>query len=437
LNEEGKVSQEFKPIKKRKYLLIPSSFFPLPSLKQYWDENMALNNESRLLRNSVSRRGIVLLVAIGFGSGLLWLLNSKQSIPFAQTKLQNPPKTSPARIAVTALGRLVPEGEVTRLSAPHSINGVRVERLLVKEGDQVKAGQVMAYLEDYNRATSAYQQAKDKLQIAEAQLAQVKSGARSGDIEAQKAAVSRLQSQLKSQIASSQADVSRIQAQLENAETENGRYQKLFREGAVSAAVADSKRLQADTIRKQLDAAKASLKGITSTVNDQQREAKARLESISEVRDVDVKLAKSQVQSAMTAITQAKADLELTYIKSPISGEVLKIFAKNGEVIATSGFAEIGKTSQMSVLAEVYQTDVQKVRKGQKATIRSTAFPGEIKGTVSEIGSQVDKQRIFTFNPAADTDRRVVEVKIRIDNPKDSQRLQSLTNLQVDVAIRI
>jgi len=72
-----------------------------------------------------------------------------------------------------------------------------------------------------------------------------------------------------------------------------------------------------------------------------------------------------------------------------------------------------------------------------KANITSTAFPGTLKGTVKEIGWLVDKQSIFSLNPGSDTDRRIVEVKISIDNPADSERVARLTNLQVDVAIQI
>jgi HlyD family secretion protein len=56
---------------------------------------------------------------------------------------------------------------------------------------------------------------------------------------------------------------------------------------------------------------------------------------------------------------------------------------------------------------------------------------------VREIGWQVNQQGIFSINPNSDADRRVIEVKISIDNPVDSQKISRLTNLQVDVAIQI
>jgi HlyD family secretion protein len=281
------------------------------------------------------------------------------------------------------------------------------------------------------------QQSLDKLQVAKAKLAQVKAGAKSGDIDAQKATIANLESQLKGEVATQQATINRIQAQVDNAQTENDRYQQLYKQGAIAASVADSKALQLKTTQQQLTEAQAALTRTQNTLQDQIKEAKARLNSVSEVRAVDVEAAQTEVKSAVTAIKQAKADQDLTYIKAPIDGRILKIHAKTGEVINTSGFAEIGKISQMYVVAEVYQTDIQKVRVGQKATITSAAFAGQLKGTVKEIGWQVDKQSIFSLNPRSDTDRRIVEVKISIDNPADSQKVARMTNLQVDVSIQI
>ncbi|MDP5337295.1 MAG: ABC exporter membrane fusion protein, partial [Nodularia sp. (in: cyanobacteria)] len=375
---------------------------------------MAANKERLLLIKPLGRWRIILAASITVATGLVTFYSFSQNRFSAQ--VQTPPanlsKTTttatPAKLAVTALGRLQPDGEVTKLSAPNSVNGVRVEKSLVKEGEEVKAGQVLAYLENYARSTTALQQAVDKLEVAKAKLAQVQSGAKSGDIAAQRAAIARLESQLKGDIAAQQATINRIQAEVDNAQSENNRYQQLYKDGAVAASVADSKALQLKTVQQQLIEAKASLNRTQNTLQDQLKEAKARLNSISEVRTVDVELAQTEVNSAVTAIKQAKADQELTYLKSPINGQILKLHAKTGEVISNAGFAEIGKISQMYVIAEVYQTDIQKVKLGQKATITSNAFPGKIQGTVSEIGWQVDRQSIFSLNPAADTDRRIV-----------------------------
>ncbi|MBW4499551.1 MAG: ABC exporter membrane fusion protein [Scytonema hyalinum WJT4-NPBG1] len=397
---------------------------------------MAAEKESQLYTKPPSRWQIILAALIASATGLLFFQNVSRKSN-VQTQPAKVPKAAPTRVAVTGLGRLQPQGEVTKLFAPSSQSGVRVEKQLVNEGDEVRAGQILALLEGYARSRAALQQALDKVQIAQAQLAQVKAGAKPGDINAQKAAIARLESQLTGEVATKQATIARLEAELENAQTENNRYQQLYREGAISASTADSKRLQQQTVQQQLTEAKANLNSTVNTISDQLNEAKAKLGSIKEVRVVDVKLAEAEVQSAITAVQQAKADYNLTYLKSPIDGRILKVHAKTGEVSSNQGIVEIGKTSQMYVLAEVYQTDIGKIRIGQKATITSTAFPKKIKGTVREIGLQVDRQNILSVNPAADTDRRIIQVKIRIDDPADSQRVAGLTNLQVDVAIHI
>ncbi|MTJ07663.1 MULTISPECIES: ABC exporter membrane fusion protein [unclassified Anabaena] len=403
---------------------------------------MAVNKERQLFKLSGLKWKIILATSLTLAAGLVSLYSFYQLRinSHTQSRSISPVSTSqptPVKVAITALGRLQPKDKITYLSAPNSINGVRVENLLVKEGDNVKKGQVLAYLEDHDRSKAAIQQAFDKLLVAKSKLAQVQAGAKIGDINAQKAAITRLNSQLKGEIAVQLASINRIRAEVENAQKESNRYQQLFKDGAVSASVVDTKALALKTTQQQLQEAEATLKRTQDTLQDQLKEGKSKLNSIKEVRVVDVELAKSEVKSAETAIQQAKADHDLTYITSTIDGTILRIHARNGEVIATSGFAEIGNTSQMQVLAEVYQTDIQKVKIGQKAIITSTTFPGKLQGTVREIGWQVDKQNIFSVNPNSDTDRKVIAVKISIDSPSDSQKVSRLTNLQVDVAIQI
>ena len=115
----------------------------------------------------------------------------------------------------------------------------------------------------------------------------------------------------------------------------------------------------------------------------------------------------------------------------------MKINTWPGEIIGTTGIADLGRTQQMYVVAEVYETDIKKVRIGQSAIITSDALPGKLRGKVTDIGLQVGKQNIFNNNPQADTDNKIVDVKIRIDNLQDNQRVAGLTDLQVEVIIDI
>ncbi|MDF5711077.1 MAG: ABC exporter membrane fusion protein [Nostoc sp. S4] len=347
------------------------------------------------------------------------------------------PNTSLRITAVSALGRLEPQGEVIRLSAPDSQSGIRVTKLLVNKGDKVRQGQVVATLDTYYPRLAALKKAQQQVLVAQASLNQVKAGAKAGDISAQQATIARLQAELEGETSAQQATIARLQAEWRNAESENQRYQQLYKDGAISASDADTKRLRVDTVNQQINEAKASLKRTIETLQKQLTEGKARLKSIAEVRPTDIAAAQADVDSAIASVKQAQAEFDLSTVRSPITGQIMKINTWPGEIIGTTGIADLGRTQQMYVVAEVYETDIQKVHLGQSAIITSDAFPGKLRGKVTDIGLQIGKQNIFNNTIQADTDNKIVDVKIRIDNPVDNQKVTGFTDLQVEVMIYI
>jgi HlyD family secretion protein len=98
--------------------------------------------------------------------------------------------------AVAALGILEPQGEVIVISAPAFSEGARVDQLLVKRSDQVKAGQVIAILDSRPRLEAALKKAQTEVLVAQTQLALVKAGAKQGEINAQKAQIDNLKAEL-------------------------------------------------------------------------------------------------------------------------------------------------------------------------------------------------------------------------------------------------
>jgi HlyD family secretion protein len=153
------------------------------------------------------------------------------------------------------------------------------------------------------------------------------------------------------------------------------------------------------------------------------------------VRPVDVLAAQVDIDKNISAVKKARSELADAYIRAPIAGRILDIYAKPGEVVGDKGIVDLGQTKLMQVVAEVYQTDISKIRKGQSAIITSESFPGQLHGTVRLVGLQVIKQEITSGEPGENLDRKVIEVRIQL-NPEDSQRVASLTNLQVQVAIQ-
>jgi len=136
---------------------------------------------------------------------------------------------------------------------------------------------------------------------------------------------------------------------------------------------------------------------------------------------------------ARANLQRARAELEQSSVVSPVSGRVLDVHTRNGERVGPEGIVEIGETSAMYAIAEVYETDIGRVKIGQRATIRSPALAGPLEGTVERIGLKIGKKDILSSDPVAATDARVVEVEIVLDA---SAPVAMLTNLTVEVEIQ-
>ena len=376
---------------------------------------------------------VISLIVGSIGALTILFLLSPRRVQ-TQPPNQSPPSTTRER--VSALGRLEPQGEVIYLSAPASLEGARVERLLVKLGDRVKTGQLIAILDNRDRLQAAEKEARTQVKLAQAELNKIKLGAKVGEINAQKAKSEGLKAELAGQMATQSATIARIGAELNNAQTECRRYEKLFLEGAISASERDNICIKDATFREQLAEAQANRQRTINTLKQEISSASGTLTEIAEVRPVDVAIAQANLERAQAYVQQAQANLNLAYVKAPRSGQILKIHTYGGERVEAKGIVELGDTEQMYVVAEIYETDIHGIKIGQIASITSKGLAGELTGKVVEIGLQIAKKDVLGTDPAADVDARVVEVKIQLDTAA-SAKVQGLTNLQVNVVINL
>jgi HlyD family secretion protein len=337
---------------------------------------------------------------------------------------------------VTALGRIEPQGKVIKLSAAVSGEGSRVEKLLVQEGDSVKAGQVIAILDNRDRLQAALQEAQEEVKVAKANLSRIQAGAKHGEIDTQKAIIARLVAERQGDIDTQTATIDRLEAELINAQAEDKRYQQLYIEGAISASQRDSKRLTLKTAQKSLQAAQASLNRTQLTGQQRLKEATATLDQISEIRPVDLVAAKAEISRAEATAKKATANLQQAYVQSPQNGRVFEIHTRPGELISNDGIVDIGQTNQMYAVAEVYESDISKVHLGQKVQVFGDVLAVELQGTVERIGLQVQRQNAINTDPSTNIDNRIVKVNIRLDSTS-SQKAANLTNMQVKVVIEI
>lgn len=389
------------------------------------------------LLHQINPMVVLALLAAGVSGGLGYYALTQEKIGQPATAVPKP--SIAARASVVALGRIEPKGGIIKVSVANAQDS-RVNRLLVKEGDQVQVGQVLALLQGLDKKEAELIEAQQKVEIAHAKLDQSRSGsAKQGEIAAQAANVARLEAQLHTATAEKQAEITQVEAKLRNAETDYQRHHQLYQEGAISRSVLDDKSQNVEMRQAELDQVYAQLDNLTSTLQKQIQQERSLLANLSEVRPVDVKVSQTELSYALTQVNQVKAELDDLYVRAPVAGQILKINTKVGEQVKTGeGIVELGQTEQMYAIAEVYETDVRKIRAGHRATIISEngGFAGELRGTVEHVGLQIKKKDVLDSDPATQKDARVVEVKVRLE-PNDAAKVARFSNLQVRIRINL
>lgn len=344
----------------------------------------------------------------------------------------------PQRVEVVALARLEPRGEIIRVSG--SV-GERVARSMVSQGDLVKAGAILAYLESYQERLAERDYVFTQLTEAKQQLQAITTYAQAQIQEAQ-ARINQIDRPGKFELEAQQATVRELEAERELAVADLQRSERLYLQGAISKQSLDRELSKTRQAQEQVNNAKASLIKLENTLKTNLNYARDQLRS--QQANLPVNQIQTAVSSAEQKLKLAEARLQHTIIRAPRAGRILRVLTYPGEAIGqgarsantNNGIFELGDTNQMFAVAEVYETDVGLVKLGQSATItsRNGAFSKLMAGKVAEIGWQIFKNNILDDDPAANADARVVEVKIRLD---DSKSVEAFTNLQVDARINV
>jgi HlyD family secretion protein len=301
---------------------------------------------------------------------------------------------------VHALGRLEPASRVRRIAAPSGSEGMVVSELLVAEGDEVEAGQVLALLDLHDRKQAALLEAQAKVAQAEANLDQTRAGAKTGDIEAKRAAV---------QVLAAQARFARRQLD---------RARQLHQSNSLTAEELEN---------RQWVHEKALL---------EQQQAEQTLAAIEEVREIDVKVREQELAVAKAAVARAEADVAATQVRAPAAGQVLSVHARSGERIGDRGLLDLADVARMQAVAEVFEADVARVRVGQAAEVAIDSSRERLRGVVAELGFAVARKDVLSNDPVSDTDARVIEVRIDLA-PEDASRVARLTNARIEATIDV
>ena len=279
--------------------------------------------------------------------------------------------------AVSALGRLEPQGGIVEISAssiPEALQGGILAQLFVEVGDDVEIGQLLAVTDTADVLRAKVEEARTVLALVQQQAAASRSSA---DATCVRAGVLRREADRLSTL----------------------RKQDLAAEEETDRAIGEAEAASADCTAAR---------------------------SAALVAEADIAVARAR-------LARQEKELARSQIVAPSAGKVLAINARPGERIDTQGILELGNVSRMYAIAEVYETDVSRLLLGQPATVSSAALPSDLAGRVERIRPIVRKQDRIGTDPAARKDARIVEVEVLLDN---AEAASSFTNLQVDVVFQ-
>ncbi len=290
--------------------------------------------------------------------------------------------TSRGPLLIAGPGRVEPYSEDIKIGS--ELSG-RLKSVFFEEGDAIHRGQVLAELEnsDYRAQVAA---AKASVAAKAAALRKVINGARRQERDG------------------AWSSVNEAKAVMENTQSELHRRQELFAAGVVS-------REELDRYAREADVAKAKYQARVeqhSLVDDHPREE-------------DRSLAEADLQLAKAQLEEAQARYEKTFIRSPIDGSVLRKHHRSGESVSNSStvpdpILTIGDRKTLRVRVDVDETDVSKVRLGQKAYVTADAF-GQQKfwGQVVRVGQQLGPKNVRTDGPTEKVDTKILETLVELD----------------------
>jgi HlyD family secretion protein len=208
------------------------------------------------------------------------------------------------------------------------------------------------------------------------------------------------------------------------------------RRGQLLASFDNRPRLQAD-----LAAVNARLQSLQAQIRLQRREvdryARAAISGaasqvlLEEKRDELVKL-EGLLREALAQRQGLQVDLAMSELRAPLDATVLKIHAQVGERPGAKGVMELGASQQMEAVAEVYESDINRVRVGQSVRLTSEngGFSGTLQARVLRISPQVSQRQVLSTDPTGDADARVVEVRLALD-PQAAAQVRNLAGLKL------
>jgi RND family efflux transporter MFP subunit len=305
----------------------------------------------------------------------------------------------------------------------------RIKHLYADVGAQMKAGEIIAEL-DVPDLEAQVRQAEATLALNQRRLAEQLAGVElqntqtKTDIEKARAGLAVAKANLQQvaqsaqlQIATAEAGVRQAQANADNSAANLTRTEQLFKKGYVAASDVDNAQAQAKVNAAQLVSAKENLKLVKAKLDadlpsarEQQKQAQAALavalagSAQPEIKRQQVAEAREAVRQSVAALAFSRSQLAKSFIRTPIPGTVIQLAQQEGETIAAGLSAPtliiVANLDRLQVDAFVDETDIGRIRLGQRAEVTVDAYPNrKFEGKVVKIASgSTMQQNVVTYD---------------------------------------
>lgn len=242
-------------------------------------------------------------------------------------------------LEVSATGAVKPQvGAQVKVGA--RISG-RVEKLLVKQGDYVKKGELIAVIEheEIKRQVERYQSAYREA------LAQVE----------------KVKLTYPERISAQKKTIQALQSELSQLEREAKRLEILYKDGLISKTELERIERDKEVKAHQLEAQKAQLRSLEFEY------------------EKELERAKAQVDISRKQLEEAKVREQYAFIYSPISGFVSEVTTQQGETVVAGlnapTFITVVDLSRLEIWCYIDETDIGKIKPGMEAVFRVDSFP--------------------------------------------------------------
>jgi HlyD family secretion protein len=328
------------------------------------------------------------------------------------------PATDPNVIKLS--GRI--EGDDAAVSA--KVSG-RIREINVREGDQVKAGQLIAVIDD-EQVKAREEQERFLVQQAEARVASVRQqiAVLAAQLESSNTGVDQARIDAQGRVSQAEADVAHAEAQLAKEEAalkqaryDQERYMKLASDGDVPERTGYQAQSTAEThiaavqaARKQVEAARAAKMiaqaNLSNVAMRSSNSIAIRQQMIQ--AEADVTAAEAEAQKARARLKEAEADRNDLQIVAPIDGTVATRSAEPGEVIsAGTPVVTLVDLSAVYLRGFIPEGDIGRVRAGQLGRVYLDSAPDK---PIEAIVTRIDPEASFTPENTYFRDDRVKQV---------------------------